>query len=100
MNFGHVIVRFLLNRICGYEMKDPFTMFKIFRRDMINMVDLKSDRFDLDLEIVIKLIGLGVFPTERPSEYLSRSHSEGKKVRLVRDPITWINLLFKLSVFK
>ena len=79
MNFGHVIVRFLLNRICGYEMKDPFTMFKIFRRDLIKMVELKSDRFDIDLEIVIKLIGLGIFPTERPSEYLSRSHSEGKK---------------------
>jgi hypothetical protein len=54
-----------------------------------------SDRFDFDFEIVIKLIRKGYRPLEVPVNYHSRSITEGKKVTLVRDPLTWLRALVR-----
>ena len=76
-------------------MKDPFTMYKVFRRDCINGLVFDSNRFDFDFELVIKLIRKGYSPLEIPVNYRSRSYKEGKKVRVFRDPLTWIIALLK-----
>ena len=45
----------------------------------------------VDREIIIK----GLVPIEIPLNYVSRSFGEGKKVRLLLDPILWIIALLK-----
>ena len=94
-NFGHVIFTALLNLLYGQHMKDPFTMFKVFRRDCLHNVKLECDRFDFDFELVIKLLRKGYSPSEIPVNYDSRSFKQGKKIRMLRDPVTWIIALFK-----
>ena len=92
-NIGHVIFLLLLNRMYGQQMADPFSMFKVFRRDCLAGLDFECDRFDFDFEIVIKLLRKGYRPLEIPVNYHSRSIAEGKKVTMVRDPLTWLRAL-------
>jgi len=94
-NFGHVLFGTLLNWMFRQRLKDPFTMYKVFRRDCLHGIKLESNRFDLDFEIVIKLVRKGYSPLEIPVNYRARSFREGKKVSTFRDPITWIWALIK-----
>ncbi len=94
-NFGHVLFTALLNLLYGQHMKDPFTMFKVFRRDCLYNLKFECNRFDFDFELVIKLLRKGYTPLEIPVNYYSRSFKEGKKVRMFRDPLTWLRATFK-----
>ncbi|GAC1461249.1 MAG: hypothetical protein PVSMB8_15870 [Vulcanimicrobiaceae bacterium] len=51
-NVGHVAFLGLLNGIYGQSLDDPFSMFKVFRRDCIAGLDFECNRFDFDFEIV------------------------------------------------
>jgi SAM-dependent methyltransferase len=95
LNCGHQVFTFLINLFYGVSLKDPFTMFKVFRRDAISGIDFECDRFDFDHELVIKLILNGHKPLEIPVNYRSRSFSEGKKIRIFADPITWMRAIIK-----
>jgi hypothetical protein len=50
-------------------MADPFSMFKVFRRDCVAGLRFECDRFDFDFEIVIKLLRKGYRPLEIPVNY-------------------------------
>lgn len=90
LNAAHWGFTFLFDVVYGVRLRDPFTMYKVFRRSCIENVEFVSDRFDFDWELVGKLIRLGHRPLEVPVSYCARSFSEGKKVRLLRDPPTWV----------
>ena len=92
-NLGHLAFLGLLNGIYAQRLADPFTMFKVFRRDCLAGLRLECDRFDFDFEIVIKLLRKGYQPLEVPVNYHSRSIAEGKKVTMIRDPLTWLRAL-------
>jgi hypothetical protein len=94
-NFGHLIFLALFNVIYWQRLSDPFSMFKVFRRECLYGIDFECDRFDFDYEIVIKLLRKGYRPLELPVNYRSRSFSEGKKVTILRDPLTWLRALIK-----
>jgi glycosyltransferase involved in cell wall biosynthesis len=94
-NFGHLTFLTLFNFIYRQRLSDPFSMFKVFRRDCLFGLDFECDRFDFDFEIVIKLLRKGYRPLELPVNYRARSFSEGKKVTMVRDPLTWVRALLK-----
>jgi len=95
MNLGHAAFLILFNLVYGAWLKDPFTMYKVVRRDCLYGLILECNRFDLDWELTGKLIRAGHRPTEIPVSYHSRSFSEGKKVSFFRDPFTWIRACFK-----
>jgi hypothetical protein len=44
---------------------------------------------------VIKLLRKGYVPLEIPVNYQSRSFKQGKKISVLRDPLTWIWALIK-----
>jgi Glycosyl transferase family 2 len=95
MNFGHVFFTGLFNSVYGQRLRDPFTMFKVFRRDCLFGLTFESNRFDFDWELVGKLVRAGYTPLEIPVNYTSRSFSKGKKVSLWRDPWTYLRACFK-----
>jgi glycosyltransferase involved in cell wall biosynthesis len=94
-NTGHQFFRGLMNLLFRQSMKDPFTMYKVFRADCLYGMDLECNRFDFDIEIVIKLIRKGYHPLEIPVNYRARSFKEGKKVSVLRDPFTWLRAIIK-----
>jgi 2-polyprenyl-3-methyl-5-hydroxy-6-metoxy-1,4-benzoquinol methylase len=95
LNFGHWFFTALLNVSLGVRLKDPFTMYKLFRHDCIHDLEFEANRFDFDWELVIKLIRKGYIPIEIPVNYRSRSFHEGKKVSVIRDPLSWFVALAK-----
>lgn len=95
LNLAHWTFTLLLDASLGIWLKDPFTMYKVFRRDCLKGLTFECDRFDFDWELVIKLVRKGYRPIEIPVTYRSRSFKEGKKVTLFRDPVTWIRALIK-----
>ena len=99
-NSGQLFFTWLINMACGTRLKDPFTMYKVFHRECLYGLQLESNRFDLDWEIVIKFIRKGLVPLEIPVNYWSRSFSEGKKVRPFLDPVLWMIALLKFRYGK
>jgi 2-polyprenyl-3-methyl-5-hydroxy-6-metoxy-1,4-benzoquinol methylase len=100
LNCGHWVFTTLVNVFYGVWLKDPFTMYKVFRRDCIDGINFECDRFDFDFELLIKLIRRGFKPLEIPVNYRSRSFLEGKKVRMFSDPITWVRAILKFRFAK
>jgi hypothetical protein len=95
MNLGHLFFTTLFNVVYGQRLRDPFTMYKVFRRDCLHRLTFESNRFDFDWELVAKLVRAGYVPVEIPVNYESRSFSKGKKVSLWRDPWTFLRACFK-----
>jgi hypothetical protein len=90
MNVGHLFFTWFLNTIFDQRARDPFTMYKVFRRDCISNIRFECERFDFDLELFAKLVRKGFQPCEIGVRYNSRSFGEGKKVSVLVDPPTWI----------
>jgi hypothetical protein len=100
LNFGHLLFTTLVNWAVGTNLKDPFTMYKMFRRDCLYGLRFGANRFDFDYELLMKLIRKGYLPREIPVNYKSRSFKEGKKVSLWRDPASWIRAIIKFRLEK
>jgi hypothetical protein len=96
LNLGHIFFTTVLNVLYRQKMTDPFTMFKVFHRDCLYGLEFDCNRFDFDHELVIKFLLKGYVPLEIPVNYCSRSFSQGKKVRVFRDPLGWLWVDIKL----
>ena len=86
LNVAHVLLAGFINVLYGQRMKDPFTMFKVFRRECLYGLQFECNKFDFDHELVIKLVLKGYRPLEIPVNYRARSFKEGKKISFLRDP--------------
>jgi glycosyltransferase involved in cell wall biosynthesis len=95
LNLAHWTFTLMINASLGVWLNDPFTMYKVFRRDCIRGLTFECNRFDFDWELLIKLVRKGYRPVEIPVHYHSRSFKEGKKVSMFRDPLTWMRALVK-----
>jgi glycosyltransferase involved in cell wall biosynthesis len=100
LNMGHWFFATLVNVLYGVRLRDPFTMYKVFRRDCISGLTFECNRFDFDYELLIKLIRRGFKPVEIPVNYRSRSFAEGKKINILTDPWTWLKALVKFRFVK
>jgi glycosyltransferase involved in cell wall biosynthesis len=95
LNLAHWTFTLMINASLGIWLTDPFTMYKVFRRDCIRGLRLECNRFDFDWELLIKLVRKGYRPVEIPVSYRSRSFSEGKKISMFSDPVSWMYALAK-----
>jgi glycosyltransferase involved in cell wall biosynthesis len=100
LNLGHWLFTTAINVLFWKRLRDPFTMFKVFRRDCLHGLRFECNRFDFDFELLIRLMQKGYTPAEIPVNYRSRSFKEGKKVSMWRDPLTWLVALARLRTSK
>ena len=100
LNLAHWTFTLMLNVALGIWLRDPFTMYKVFRRDCLKGLTFESNRFDFDWELLMKLVRAGHRPIEIPVSYKSRSFKEGKKVSLIRDPLSWLVAVVKYRFVK
>jgi glycosyltransferase involved in cell wall biosynthesis/2-polyprenyl-3-methyl-5-hydroxy-6-metoxy-1,4-benzoquinol methylase len=99
-NCAHWAFAASVNILYGVLLKDPFTMFKVFRRDCLYGLNFECNKFDFDYELVIKLVRKGYKPTEIPVNYNARSFKEGKKISILKDPWTWVRAIVKYRFVK
>jgi len=97
LNLGHFLFGTLFNLLYRQDLKDPFTMYKVFRKDCLTGLGFECNRFDFDFELVIKLLRKGYRPLEIPVNYKARSFKEGKKISVFRD--SW-NLLVTIIKYR
>jgi len=91
---GNRILTGLLNWLYGTKLNDCFTCYKLFRRDTITALGLKAQSFDIEIEIVSKVIKNKLRLMEVPISYIPRTYAEGKKIR-IKDGIHAIISIFK-----
>ncbi len=84
-NFSHIFLTLSFNLLYNQRLKDPWTCYKVFRKDCLDNINLECLGFDFDMELICKLVKSGFKPIEIPVNYLSRSHQEGKKVSILND---------------
>jgi glycosyltransferase involved in cell wall biosynthesis len=95
MNVGGIMFHALFNAVFATRLTDPTSMYKVFRADCLDGLNFTNDRFDFDFELLGKLIRAGFSPLEIPVSYQSRGFAEGKKIRVFRDPLTWVIAILK-----
>jgi hypothetical protein len=85
LNAGQIGFATTFNLLYQQRTTDVNTMFKVFRRSCLEGLSLESDGFELDIELVCKLVRAGHAPLEVPVNYVARDFSQGKKIRFWRD---------------
>ncbi len=70
----------LTNVLFGAAITDMETCYKAFKREFIQGITIKSDRFDFEPEITAKVMKQKARLKEVPISYFGRGHEEGKKI--------------------
>ena len=94
LNFAQVMFAKTYSTLYQQRVTDVNTMFKVFRAECLDGLDLKSDGFELDIELACKLARNGHSPMEVPVNYVARGFAEGKKIRFWRDAVPSYASLF------
>jgi len=91
----------LSNMFTDLSLTDMETCYKVFRRDILQRISLKEDRFGFDPEITAKVAHLK--PTPRIYEigigYAGRTYEDGKKIGW-RDGFVVIASILRYNLFR
>ena len=82
---GVQFLTFVINRLFAGKLTDPATAMKLLDGELARRIKLQSNGFDLDFEIVVRVLRLGHTVAERRIKYSPRSKAQGKKLRAWRD---------------
>jgi hypothetical protein len=72
----------LSNMLNNLNLTDMETCYKVFRREVLQAIELRQDRFGFEPEITAKVARLHVRVYEVPVSYHGRTYQEGKKIGL------------------
>ncbi len=70
----------LSNLFTHQKLTDMETCYKCFKREVIQAVDIKENRFGFEPEITAKVSNMGIKIAEVPITYNPRTNEEGKKI--------------------
>jgi glycosyltransferase involved in cell wall biosynthesis len=99
LNFGDAVLKRFFWLITGTYLTDPNTMFKVFDKRCLLDITLRSNDFDLDMELLVKLLRRGYKPVEVPVSYRGRGYDEGKKIHPVKDGLRAIKAILRYRFF-
>ncbi|MFC1541694.1 glycosyltransferase family 2 protein [Candidatus Latescibacterota bacterium] len=74
------ILTFISNMLTNLNLSDMETCYKVFRREVIEQISIRSSRFGVEPELTAKIARLNVRIYEIPITYSGRKYSEGKKI--------------------
>ncbi len=70
----------LVNILYGSNLTDMETCYKLFSKEVLDKINLKSNRFNIEPEVTIKILKLGYDVFEVPIKVQPRTYGEGKKI--------------------
>jgi glycosyltransferase involved in cell wall biosynthesis len=101
--FWHYVANKMLtgfaNLLSNLNLTDIETCYKVFKKDVLSRIRLKSDRFGFEPEVTIKVAKLKCRVYEVPISYSGRDYSEGKKIGW-KDGLAAIYHLLRYKFFK
>lgn len=77
---GNRLITWLANVFFGGRLTDVATASKLVRADVIELLHLEGNHFDLDFELPAKILMAGYRIDEIPITYRPRTYEEGKKI--------------------
>ncbi len=77
---GNRFLTFCSNLFTGLNLTDMETCYKVFRREIIQKIDIKCRRFDIEPELTAKIARMKCRVFEVPISYAGRNYGEGKKI--------------------
>lgn len=97
-SLGNAFLTTLSNMFTNINLTDMETCYKMFRREVIQSLDLKENRFGFEPEVTAKLARKGVRIYEVGISYSGRTYQEGKKIGW-KDGVRAIYAILKYNVF-
>lgn len=92
------LLTFATNVVTNLNMSDMETGYKVFKKEVIQSIELKEPSFGVEPEITIKLAKKKYIFYEVPISYRGRSYEEGKKIT-VKDAFKAIYCIIKYRFF-
>lgn len=98
-SLGNKFLTFLSNIFTNLNLTDMEVCYKVFRREILDRIELKENRFGFEPEFTIKISRLKCRIYEVGISYSGRTYVEGKKISW-RDGIRAIYVILKYGIFK
>jgi hypothetical protein len=70
----------LSNALTNINLTDMETCYKVFKKEVLEEINLKSNRFGFEPEFTAKIARKGFRIYETPISYSGRTYAEGKKI--------------------
>ncbi len=74
------ILTLVSNMLTNLNLTDVWTCYKAFRREILQGLDLRENRFGFEPEVTAKIAARGCRIYEVPISYRGRTYAEGKKI--------------------
>ena len=95
---GNVFLTMLSNMLTNINLTDMETCYKAFRREVIQSIKIKENRFGFEPEITAKVAKTGCRIYEVGISYYGRTYKEGKKIGW-KDGFRAIFCILKYNLF-
>jgi dolichol-phosphate mannosyltransferase len=79
-SLGNRFLTFLSNMLTDLNLTDMETCYKVFRRDIIQSIEIEENRFGFEPEVVAKVAQRRLRVYEMGVSYHGRTYAEGKKI--------------------
>lgn len=96
---GNGLLTMLSNMFTNLNLTDMETCYKVFRRKIIQAVDIEERRFGFEPEITAKIAKMRCVIYEVGISYYGRTYEEGKKIGW-KDGLRAIYCIIKYNVFR
>lgn len=93
--WGGRFISLMTNIIWQSNVSDEATGYKLFKKGLLEKLDLQSKGFEFCPEVTAKILKRKIKIYEVPISYYPRSKQEGKKIRAVRDGLIAVWTLLK-----
>lgn len=97
-SIGNKILTFLSNAFTNLNLSDMEVCYKAFRKEILDKLELKENRFGFEPEITAKISKLNCRIYEVGISYYGRSYEEGKKINW-KDGVRAIYVILKYNLF-
>jgi hypothetical protein len=77
---GNKFLTLLSNAFSNLNITDMETCYKVFKREVLDDIQLRSNRFGFEPEFTMKIAKKGFRVYEVPISYSGRTYEEGKKI--------------------
>lgn len=96
---GNMILTLLSNMFTNLNLTDMETCYKVFKRDIIQSIDIEEKRFGFEPEITAKIAKKQCRVFEVGISYYGRTYAEGKKIGW-KDGLRAIFCIIKYNLFR
>jgi len=95
---GVKILTELINLLFNSNLTDSYTCYKVFKTDLLKKLQLKSNGFEIEAEMTVKILKAGIQIKEVPIDYNPRLFSDGKKINFM-DGLKGLWTIIRLKFF-